>query len=214
LNENRSVYYQKAKLWVQLFNFSNDSLKASDKPLFTPTTVMEIGNNKYLFVLDKAKLNRKGQVIFKVSTKEINSSDKKMLKLPRGHHDGVRFDIDENANANDICSIVNNSSLLNTYLPIPIVEIALGNGWSSFKLYSELNQSIFTAPFLINPFKSQFLQINYPNTYSFLKCGANPSWLNTNNLEDLRNLAGDNLFLYNYVIKYLQSFPSMQNIIP
>ena len=184
--------------------------------MFKPTTVMEIGSNKYLFVLDKAKLNRKGQVIFKVSTKEINSSDKKMLKLPRGHHDGVRFDIDENANATDICSMVKNSSLLNTILPIPIVEIALGNsGWSSFKLYSDLNQGIFTAPFLINPFKSKskYLKIDYPNTYSFLKCGANPPlWLNTNNLEDLRTLPGDNLFLYNYVTTYLQLFPSMQNI--
>jgi hypothetical protein len=216
LNENRSVYYQKAKLWVQDFNKLNASLKASDKPLFKPTTVMEIGNNKYLFVLDKAKLNRKGQVIFKVSTKEINSSDKKMLKLPRGHHDGVRFDIDENANATDnICWMVKNSnnfSLLNTILPIPIVEIALGSGWSSFKLYSDLNQGIFTTPFLINPFKSKFLKIDYPNTYSFLKCGANPPlWLNTNNLEDLRTLPGDNLFLYNYVTTYLQVFPSMQN---
>jgi hypothetical protein len=96
LNENRKVFYQKAKLWVQLFNLTNDSLKASDKPLFTPTSVMEIGNNKYVFVIHKAKLNGKGHVVFKVSTKEIKLSDKKMLKLPCGHHDGVRFDIDDN----------------------------------------------------------------------------------------------------------------------
>jgi hypothetical protein len=94
LNENRKVFYQNAKKWVQLFNLTNDSLKASNKPLFTPTTVMEIGNNKYVFVLNKAKLNGKGHVVFKVSTKEIKSSDKQMLKLPCGHHDGVRFDID------------------------------------------------------------------------------------------------------------------------
>ena len=94
LNENRKVFYQKAKLWVQLFNLSNDSFKTSIKPLFTPTTVMEIGSNKYVFVIHKAKLNGKGHVVFKVSTEEINSSDKKLLKLPRGHHDGVRFDID------------------------------------------------------------------------------------------------------------------------
>ena len=94
LNENRTVFYQKAKLWIQNFNLSNDSLKASDKPLFTPTTVMEIGNKKYVFVIHKAKLNSKGHVVFKVSTEEIKLSEKKMLKLPCGHHDGVRFDID------------------------------------------------------------------------------------------------------------------------
>ena len=97
LNENRKVYYQNAKLWVQLFNLTNDSLKTFNKPLFTPTVVMEIGLKRYLFVLNKAKINRKGHVVFKVSTKEIKTSDKKLLKLPRGHHDRVRFDIDNNA---------------------------------------------------------------------------------------------------------------------
>ena len=97
LNENRKVYYQDAKLWIKKFNLINTELKASNKPLFTPTTVMEIGNKKYLFVIDEAKLS-KGRVVFKVSTEEIKLSSgtsKKLLKLPRGHHDGVRFDIDE-----------------------------------------------------------------------------------------------------------------------
>jgi ABC-type amino acid transport substrate-binding protein len=93
-NENRIVFYQNAKLWIKIFNGLNASLKASNKPLFTPTVVMEIGFKRYLFVLNKAKLNCKGHVVFKVSTKEINSSDKKMLKLLCGHHDRVRFDID------------------------------------------------------------------------------------------------------------------------
>jgi len=114
LNENRKVFYQKAKLWVQDFNKLNASLKAYDKPLFTPTTVMEIGNNKYVFVIHKAKINGKGCVVFKVSTKEIKLSEKKLLKLPHGHHDGVRFDIDWLAVMlceNDICSC----SDINTY---------------------------------------------------------------------------------------------------
>jgi hypothetical protein len=66
---------------------------------------MEIGNHKYVFVINKAKLNGKGHVVFKVSTKEIKSSDKKMLKLPRGHHDGVRFDIDPFQDRSYSCSI-------------------------------------------------------------------------------------------------------------
>ena len=97
MNENRKVVYQKAKKWVQDFNSLNGSLKASNKPLFTPTTVMEIGNSKYLFIIYDAKLNSKGRIVFKVSTEEIELSSgtsKKMLKLPCGHHDGVRFDID------------------------------------------------------------------------------------------------------------------------
>jgi hypothetical protein len=100
LNENRKVFYQNVKAWIKNFNRLNDSLKAFNKPLFTPTTVMEIGNKKYIFVLNKVKINSNGHVVFKVSTKEIKSSDKKLLKLPRGHHDGVRFDIDRGAYAN------------------------------------------------------------------------------------------------------------------
>ena len=92
MNDDRSVYYQKAKTWINDFN----SLNNSNKPLFTPTTVMEIGNKKYLFVIDEAKLNNDDRVVFKVSTKEIKLSEKKMLKLPCGDHDGVRFDIDDN----------------------------------------------------------------------------------------------------------------------
>ena len=94
LNENRKVFYQNVKAWIKNFNGLNASLKAINKPLFTPTTVMEIGNKKYIFVLNKVKINSNGHVVFKVSTKEIKSSDKKILNFPRGHHDGVRFDID------------------------------------------------------------------------------------------------------------------------
>ena len=41
LNKKRTVYYQKAKKWVQDFKKLNESLKASNKPLFTPTTVIK-----------------------------------------------------------------------------------------------------------------------------------------------------------------------------
>lgn len=97
LNKNRKVYYQNAKIWIQQFNNLNASLKFYNKPLFTPTTVMEIGNNNYAFVIYEAKINNKNQVVFTVSTQEIilsNSTSKQSSKLPCGHHDNVRFDID------------------------------------------------------------------------------------------------------------------------
>lgn len=98
LNENRSVYYQNSKQWIQRFNSLNASLKVSDKPLFRPSTVMKICSKKYLFVIYEAKLNNKDRVVFKVSTEEIKLSpgtSKKLLKLPHGRHDGARFDIDD-----------------------------------------------------------------------------------------------------------------------
>ena len=155
LNENRKVYYLKAKKWVQLFNLTNDSLKASDKPLFTPTTVMEIGNNKYVFVLDKAKLNGKGRVVFKVSTEEIKLSEKKLLKLPHGHHDGVRFDIDYLVVT--LCEDGNNCSCsdINTYA-------------KSYNIYCD---------------QLQYCNVNSPQICfdaNWFGCGKQYSWTSTN----------------------------------
>jgi len=96
-NENRSVKYVNAKEWVKLFLETNKKLKDSGKPLSTPTTVMEIGYKKYIFVINKAKLNKDGHVVFEVSTKEIklsNDTSKELLKIPHGHYKNVRFDID------------------------------------------------------------------------------------------------------------------------
>jgi len=120
LNENRKVYYEDAKNWVKDFNNLNNSLKDSDKPLFSPTTVMEIGNKKYVFVIYEAKLNGKGRVVFKVSTKEIKSSDKKILELPHGHHCGVRFDIDSvsNHSASDTAGTFDETDLIKSPTPV------------------------------------------------------------------------------------------------
>jgi len=94
-NENRKVYYQNAKLWIQNFNSFNASLKASDKPLFTPTTVMEIGKKKYIFVINEAKINYKSRVVFKVSNEEIKLLSGTSKKIHQGSFHNVRFDIDD-----------------------------------------------------------------------------------------------------------------------
>jgi ABC-type amino acid transport substrate-binding protein len=93
-NKYRVLNYLKAKQWVQAFFRFNEYLLKAKNTSFNPTVVMEICNNKYLFVIDKVKLNGNCHVVFKVSTKEIESSDKKRLKLPLGRHDRVRFDIE------------------------------------------------------------------------------------------------------------------------
>ena len=96
-NSDRKVSYIKAKEWINYFNYTNKYLEENQKSLYTPTTVMEIGNHKYVFVIHKAKLNGKGHVVFKVSTEEIklsNGTSKKMIQLPCGKYDDVRFDID------------------------------------------------------------------------------------------------------------------------
>ena len=104
-NENRKVYYQNAKLWIQNFNSFNASLKASDKPLFTPTTVMEIGKKKYIFVINEAKINYKNRVVFKVSNEEIKLLSGTSKKIPQGSFHNVRFDIDDSGGTFQGCFV-------------------------------------------------------------------------------------------------------------
>jgi len=154
LNENRKVYYESARLWITKFNYLNASLsKDSNKPpLFKPTTIMEIGNDYYSFVIYEAKII-KDRVFFKVSTEEINLSNcasKKMLKLPCGRHSGVRFDIDGtptatlsgNVDTNTLLSAGYISSGTNGYTLLQSINYPNLNSftWNANNtLYAELN---------------------------------------------------------------------------
>jgi hypothetical protein len=98
INDNRKVGYISAKDWVKVFKKGNEELEKKGKPLFTPTTVMETEDDcNYAFVIHNAKINSSGHVVFTVSTKEIspqNNTSKKLIKLPVGKCNNVRFDID------------------------------------------------------------------------------------------------------------------------
>ena len=98
LNKKRIVKYVSAKEWVEIFKGYNKELEIIGKPLFTPTTIMETEDCNYAFVIHKASLNSCGKVVFTVSTKEIslaNNTSKKLIRLPEGKCNNVRFDIDD-----------------------------------------------------------------------------------------------------------------------
>ena len=108
-NKERIVFRIKAKKWVRYF-FPNPP------PVdpFTPTTVMELDhgecpfhkNNKngckHVFSINNAKVNKRGQVVFYVSSKDIDHSNtnklsetvKLLKKIPTGSFHNARFDID------------------------------------------------------------------------------------------------------------------------
>ena len=98
LNKKRSVGYVSAKEWIKNVKRYNEKLEDNSKPLFRPTTIMETEDDcNYAFVIHKACLNSHGQVVFTVSTKEIspqNNTSKKLIQLPQGKCNNVRFDID------------------------------------------------------------------------------------------------------------------------
>ena len=79
------MLYQDASEWV-LNNFTN----YNRQPKFKPTSIMDIYNNRYVMVINDAKINKKGQIIFLCS--EIQYSCKN--KIPCGKFKNVRFDID------------------------------------------------------------------------------------------------------------------------
>ena len=98
-NDKRSVFNVPAKDWVKIFKLTNEKLEEADKPLFTPTTIMETDDEaSYAFVIHKAYLDRHDRVVFTVSTKEIQlatNCSKKLIKIPCGKFKNMRFDIDE-----------------------------------------------------------------------------------------------------------------------
>jgi hypothetical protein len=100
INDKRVVGYVRAKEWIKAFKKYNEQLEESNKPLFTPTTIMETADeDAYAFVIQKAYINSHDQVVFTVSTKEIslqNNTSKKLIQIPCGKFDNMRFDIDSN----------------------------------------------------------------------------------------------------------------------
>ena len=110
INDKRAVFNVPAKDWVKIFKLMNEKLEENDKPLFTPTTIMETDDEaSYAFVIHKAYLDRHDRVVFTVSTKEIQlatNCSKKLIKIPCGKFKNMRFDIDANGDScADICSV-------------------------------------------------------------------------------------------------------------
>ena len=102
-NDKRAVFNVPAKDWVKIFKLMNEKLEENDKPLFTPTTIMETDDEaSYAFVIHKAYLDRHDRVVFTVSTKEIQlatNCSKKLIKIPCGKFKNMRFDIDANGDS-------------------------------------------------------------------------------------------------------------------
>lgn len=86
---------------------------------FTPTTIMEVGNKKYIFVIEDATYNinkKKYNTVFYISTKQIvkNNVSKHLVKLPINKKlNNVRFDI----GSSDNLSITVNLTTMSSQLP-------------------------------------------------------------------------------------------------
>ena len=117
INEDRDVVLKTGKEWVLFFNKIPD---------FTPTTVMEIGYKKYIFVIKKAEINKNDKVVFYISMKEIQldkklNKMKKLKKIPTGKYKNVRFDVDcdgsgqGNSSGSDSCPAGYNISSWGVY---------------------------------------------------------------------------------------------------
>jgi len=95
INGDRTVFLLRAKDWVEQFKIVNSNSDVSKS--FTPTTVIEIDNKKYVTVITNAEFKNK-KVIFHMSTNDVKYNSKKMKKmnkLPKGEFYNVRFDIDD-----------------------------------------------------------------------------------------------------------------------
>lgn len=134
---------------------------------------MKIENNNYIFVINDANVNSKGDVVFQVSTKKIDlvkDTSQKPLKLPLGDHNNVRFDIDSmiytSTNYQDInlcAGAYQNSPMVGIPgFPAGCIWWQIGeqSGW--WTVYSPSSNYAATSSFFL------------PNAYCLINC-SNPS---------------------------------------
>ena len=120
INGDHSVSLVSSKDWVKN-NFTSSN---NFQPSFTPTTIMEVGNTKYCFVIENATYNNKNKkynTVFNVSTNQIvkNNISKHLLKLPINKKlNNVRFDIDPSSD---------NTVTLTVTLPIQSITPSLSS---------------------------------------------------------------------------------------
>jgi hypothetical protein len=93
IDKKRNVKYVKVKDWIK------KQFEKTENIAYTPTCVMNLDNGKrYVFVINKAKVNKHDKVVFYVSSQDIslpsNSQLKSLKKIPQGNFTNVRFDID------------------------------------------------------------------------------------------------------------------------
>ena len=82
---------------IQMKTGRKELLKKIKKTGFKPTTIMEVGNKKYAFVIYNAYFNKNNKLTLEVSTKEIvNRSNTVQKCLKVGQFKNARFDIDKN----------------------------------------------------------------------------------------------------------------------
>jgi len=95
-NDKRQIYTTNAFAWTNYLILNTD---------FKPTTVMEIENCRYAFVIKSVKYLGKNKMSWIVSTKEIaNLSTIVSNNLKPGIFDNVRFDVDSISTSGNFCS--------------------------------------------------------------------------------------------------------------
>ena len=110
LNNDRKVFEVGAKKWVKAAFPHPLPLPPPAVP-YKPTCVMELEHGecpihddkneecRHVFVINDAKVNGRGHVVFYVSSKDIDPNNKnkvikKIKKIPKGEYHNARFDID------------------------------------------------------------------------------------------------------------------------
>jgi hypothetical protein len=105
VNDQRFAAYIITKNLINIYKDINDVNTLVNKPLFTPTTIMELENfHKHAFVIRNVYFNSHKRLVFMVSTKEIklqSNTLKKLTQIPSGKFKHVRFDIDAYVYNND-----------------------------------------------------------------------------------------------------------------
>jgi hypothetical protein len=98
INDQRFAAYIPIKNIENVYKNINYRNTIFNKPLFTPTTIMELPDfRQFSFVINNGYFNSHNRLVFIASTKEINIQNislKKLTQVPCGKFKHVRFDVD------------------------------------------------------------------------------------------------------------------------
>ena len=99
INDQRFASYIPIKNIENVYKNINYRKTNFNKPLFTPTTIMELPDfRQFAFVISYGYFNSHKRLVFMASTKEINiqnTSSKELTQIPSGKFKHVRFDVDD-----------------------------------------------------------------------------------------------------------------------
>lgn len=160
-------------------------------------------------------------VVRKISTREINQSNDRLLSIMKSHNIAVPFDMQKNTNAYYIYVLVNNDDIFkeyvgnNIYTSCKDISVSLGSAWIErikiYQLVKKLNlfDNLKRTKRIIDMSPYELLQFRIGNNISSIKLDINmlinKSENNQIQSKELRKIAKQHNIQYSFIKEYCKN---------